>query len=836
MSRRILWLLLAIEAIWIFSVLLNFDNAWMHPEKTRTHWWILENGPTLQWEDLRRGMNVRTLEWGAPRITRPLSNLFEVLNAKFRATLWRAVPPHPSVSLTWPFVFLLLPPLLYATLRRMGCRREIALGSVGLYAATMGFLSPVVMLFHPGKCFVNLFAVLSLYLGSRIVPRLNSDSARSGRTWALLAALFVTLFTGFFWDETALFVYVLVFVLFAPYWIRRSPWRPYILAGFAVLPLAYLFMVQIFLPKVQVWLGYGEMRISEYPSFPSPIKLFLPDLRDLLANARYLFSDHIRLRLGLLGRESGWWLSLWFILHAAVLLAFGGWAIVAVARRARLRAPADGDGANSMLARAGLSLLLLAAYIWFQTFQLSNNLRVWGSWWYGSMFSLLYVLVLAFVAETVLPRGRRWVSWIVVVLFAIWTADTLLFSTCRNAIFKVQNLSYAIDPQDIFTGRLNEYRHWLDAQSFRQARDKREYLRRAWSAARGRPLAVHGDPATAEAQCRFLDNARGILKSEVLTVTPQAEPFVLQPDNLQFADVNGDGRADALLFDTTIRDAGLLELGLADGAGFGPLNQVLHLWVEGDSRLDGKGKDADRRMQYADVNGDRRADALYFETWRSFSVYVCRSLGATFDHPQEGLRLGRSTPTQLRFADVNGDGRADALYFQPADGALWVLLSTGSTFESPHLAARPGIRPPETLRFADVNGDGRADLVIFETADVLVALSRGATFDRPVPWAQASIRAASLADVNGDGKADLIDYDAAGSGRVRVWRSTGEDFAQPEEWGRFAGARPRTVHGADVNGDGRADLLWVDPVTYRIVVQLSNGEKFEAAQPQRGNE
>ena len=123
-----LWIAFAGQLIYTFGILLNYDNAWIHPEKIQTHQWFLSNGPALQWEDLARGIDTDRIECGMPRITRPLSNLLELINAKFRVWLWNFIPPHPSLSLTWIVNFTAVPILLYLFFKNLGCNGEIALG------------------------------------------------------------------------------------------------------------------------------------------------------------------------------------------------------------------------------------------------------------------------------------------------------------------------------------------------------------------------------------------------------------------------------------------------------------------------------------------------------------------------------------------------------------------------------------------------------------------------------------------------------------------------------------------------------------------------------------
>src|SRR3989338_7448237 len=168
MVKKILLFVFTVELLYIFGILFNYDNAWIHPEKIQSHAWILSNGPALTWEDWARGIDTGRVEGSQARISRPFSNMLELLNAKFRVWMWQFIPPHPSFSLTWLMNFILVPPLLYLFFRHMGCTWEIAFGGMMFYIATIGFLGPLIMLFHPGKAMVNVAAVWCLYLAARL--------------------------------------------------------------------------------------------------------------------------------------------------------------------------------------------------------------------------------------------------------------------------------------------------------------------------------------------------------------------------------------------------------------------------------------------------------------------------------------------------------------------------------------------------------------------------------------------------------------------------------------------------------------------------------------------
>ena len=126
---------------------------------------------------------------------------------------------------------------------------------------------------------------------------------------------------------------------------------------------------------------------------------------------------------------------------------------------------------------------------------------------------------------------------------------------------------------------------------------------------------------------------------------------------------------------------------------------------------------------------------------------------------------------------------------------------------------------------ADVNGDGRADIIGFDHEGVKVALGQGhGTFESDLilahdgfkldnSWTTFDDKPRQVADVNGDGRADIIGFGHAGV-RVALGQEDGtfesdlilahDGFGLDTGWTTFDD-KPRQV--ADFNGDGRADII-----------------------------
>ncbi|KAJ7650756.1 hypothetical protein FB45DRAFT_730871 [Roridomyces roridus] len=198
--------------------------------------------------------------------------------------------------------------------------------------------------------------------------------------------------------------------------------------------------------------------------------------------------------------------------------------------------------------------------------------------------------------------------------------------------------------------------------------------------------------------------------------------------------------------------------------------------------------------------------------------------------------------TAVRFADLNGDGRAEYLWVD-IQGATTAFLNLGSSQTGTN-AGQVGWLPSGVIatgvgaarhqvQFADLNGDGRAEyLWVHDDGSVDAWLNLGGPDDGPnaakVSWFPAGTVATGIgkdgagvrfADLNGDGRADYLwlDENGAMTAYLNLGSATGGTGAANVQWlpqgivatGPANGATRDNVILADVNGDGRADYLTV---------------------------
>ncbi len=182
------------------------------------------------------------------------------------------------------------------------------------------------------------------------------------------------------------------------------------------------------------------------------------------------------------------------------------------------------------------------------------------------------------------------------------------------------------------------------------------------------------------------------------------------------------------------------------------------------------------------------------------------------------------TTGKVRWADFDGDGRADYLTIA-SDGAVSVYLNRGGDGHggwSPLGQVASGLTTDAgRVRFADFDGDGRADYIVLGTdGTVTVYLNRGGdghggwlSVGQVATGQTTNAAQVKFADFDGDGKADYILLNSAGA--ASVWLNRGGDgHGGWSSLGQVTTGQTTDasqVRFADLDGDGRADYAWISP-------------------------
>ncbi|MFJ3901682.1 FG-GAP repeat domain-containing protein [Streptomyces sp. NPDC090025] len=225
--------------------------------------------------------------------------------------------------------------------------------------------------------------------------------------------------------------------------------------------------------------------------------------------------------------------------------------------------------------------------------------------------------------------------------------------------------------------------------------------------------------------------------------------------------------------------------------------------------------------------------------------------------PGAPFGLGTGTfPTAVALADLNGDGRLDAvvsaaLTKQPTQhgtesmGSVVELLGDGrggfapaTSYSAPTLV-NPSTNAmfPADITVADMNGDTRPDVLTANTNgdnvsvwtnDGTGALGTASNYyvggGRPSGYSAGQLRPAGLrtGDVNGDGRLDVVTVNA-GTSDISVLLGDGKGRLGPAT--RFADSvfLGRALAVGDVSGDGRPDVA-VAHTDRTITVFLGDGD------------
>ena len=244
------------------------------------------------------------------------------------------------------------------------------------------------------------------------------------------------------------------------------------------------------------------------------------------------------------------------------------------------------------------------------------------------------------------------------------------------------------------------------------------------------------------------------------------------------------------------------------------------------------------RVTAGDLTGNGRAELVVTSPW---GIGVWQHVGSTFSVPMmapNGTRFGgwllnTADNHLLLTSDLDGDGRDETLIASP--WGIGVLKLSGSTFDVPMMAPN-GTRFGGWLlntadnRFGpagDFDGDGRTEVLVTSPWGIgLLKLGSG-TFD-PLMMAPngtrfggwllntADNRFCLAADLNGDGRDELLVVSPWGVGVLR-WDGTALRAPMMAPNGtRFGGWLLNTTDNqigpaADLDGDGRAELLIRSP-------------------------
>ncbi len=213
--------------------------------------------------------------------------------------------------------------------------------------------------------------------------------------------------------------------------------------------------------------------------------------------------------------------------------------------------------------------------------------------------------------------------------------------------------------------------------------------------------------------------------------------------------------------------------------------------------------------------------------------------------PAVGYDSGGYSTTSVVVGDLNDDGKLDLVVgnrcatsgCQSGLGSVGVLLGNGDgTFQAAVAygsGGAPNVFSVEAVAIADLNGDHKPDILVTNanssTVGVLLGNGNG-TFQAVVTYnSGGSPESVAVADVNGDGKPDLVVASQCYTcspirGQVSVLLGNGDGAFKSAVSYKSGGYPCTSVVVADINGDGKLDLLAANAWDHTVGVLLGKGD------------
>jgi hypothetical protein len=226
----------------------------------------------------------------------------------------------------------------------------------------------------------------------------------------------------------------------------------------------------------------------------------------------------------------------------------------------------------------------------------------------------------------------------------------------------------------------------------------------------------------------------------------------------------------------------------------------------------------------ADIDGDGRDDYLHVK--EDGEVYMYWNTGKAPDTEGNAGKVqwlpvgviasgGGAKGYQVRFADLDGDGRAEFIWVKDS-GSATVWWNRGFNHEG---STKVVWSPGSGEEIATGIGDGQGQLLLHPLT--------------PPPCTATNLPSDPIgvhfADMNGDGLADFIHLSEEGAATLYInqgRRDTGNWGWWG--WGKIAtgvGSKRENIRFADMNGDGRDDYMVVDEATGGLKVWYNRGTK-----------
>jgi FG-GAP-like repeat len=340
------------------------------------------------------------------------------------------------------------------------------------------------------------------------------------------------------------------------------------------------------------------------------------------------------------------------------------------------------------------------------------------------------------------------------------------------------------------------------------------------------------------ASAATVTNLFGFSGKEIFPVDPQI-------NNLHAADLDGDGLNDLIVVNNLRSKINLLYnlTGKTNRTGTVSAKKLELNELPPDSRFRIDSIPTEQRIAalcVADVNGDGKPDLVYFGDAKDLTVRYNLGTNGWSAPKSWHLEDGQLTPNALATGDLNGDGRTDIVLLGDSGALYFLAQQADHTLADPVKISYSGT--PKAVALADIDGDGKDDLLFVDFDNSSPFRVRfqiaGGQLGPEVYFKTQPVRSFWIDTLAGDKVTYLTAIvTATGRGEVSGFkRKTAEPLAGAFRAGQMqilplnhSDAGARGVLWADVNGDGRADLIVAEPESGQLSIYLQQADGTLAA-------
>jgi hypothetical protein len=221
-------------------------------------------------------------------------------------------------------------------------------------------------------------------------------------------------------------------------------------------------------------------------------------------------------------------------------------------------------------------------------------------------------------------------------------------------------------------------------------------------------------------------------------------------------------------------------------------------------------------VRLGDYDGDGRADLNWHNDADGHTIVWRTNLSNIVGYMHE-MTISDTNWVPVANVDLNGDGKSDMLWYNKSTGATYVWITNDSLWFDGYALETIADTNWKIVGTGDFNNDHKTDILWRnkQTGDNTIWLMNGGMIDTTVGIQGVSDQnwqVVTVADFDGNGKADIL-WGNSVTGALYIWFMDGGTLLGGGSPGVVADPAWQIAAVADFNGDNKAEILWRNAVT-----------------------